>query len=163
TMWLFGRIPKGLIPETDTDQMRVTLESAQGTSYYQMAKYTQQAADILRRDPNIETVSVSIGGGYNNRANTGLGLVPLKPPKERDRPVTQIIDKLRPKMAAITGLRVFMSAPSAIRVGGRMSRSQYQFTLQSPDTAELYTQAQRFEREMARLPALTDVSTDLQV
>src|SRR5262249_24761251 len=150
TAWLFGRIPKGLIPETDTDQMYVNLDGPQGISYYQMAKYTQQVADILRQDPNIEAFNASIGGSFNTRANSGRLFAQLKSRKQRDLHVTQIIEKLRPKMAGITGLRVFMSAPSAIRVGGRMSKSQYQFTLQSPDTSELYAQAQGFEREMAR-------------
>ena len=128
-----------------------------------MAKYTQQVSDILRQEPNIEAFSASIGGGFNTGANTGRMWVQLKPRKQRAMHVTEIIDKLRPKMAAVVGLRVFMTAPTSIRVGGRPGKSQYQFTLQAPTTDELYVQAAAFEREMARLPALTDVSSDLQI
>jgi HAE1 family hydrophobic/amphiphilic exporter-1 len=163
TIWLFGKVPKGLIPETDTDSMYVSTEAAQGTSYYQMAKYSQQIAEILRQDPNVEGFQSSIGGQHNTGANTGRMMVQLKPRRQRDLHVTQIIEKLRPKFAPLTGMRVFLTAPSAIRIGGRMSRSQYQYTLQGPDTADLYVQAQRFEREMVRLPAVTDISSDLQV
>ncbi len=163
TIWLFGRIPKGFIPETDTGQMYVNLDAAQGTSYYQMAKYQKQVADILRQDPDVETFMASIGGNFNTGANTGRMFVQLRPRQQREAHVTQIIDRLRPKFAPLTGVRVFMNAPTAIRIGGRMSRSQYQFTLQGPDTEELYAQAQRFERQMARLPAITDVASDLQL
>src|SRR5712692_1009111 len=98
TGWLFSRVPKGLIPEHDTDQLSVSLEGPQGVSYYQMAKYTQQVSDILRQDPNIEAFSASIGGNFNTGANTGRMWVQLKPRKQRAMHVTEIIEKLRPKM-----------------------------------------------------------------
>ena len=163
TGWLFVKIPKGFIPEQDTDQMYVNTEAAQGTSYYQMAIYQRQVADILRADPNIETFMSSAGGSFNTGANSGRMFVQLKPRKQRKMHVTEIIERLRQQVSNIPGMRVFMTAPSSIRIGGRMSKSQYQFTLQGPDTEDLYRQSQRFEREMARLPALLDVTTDLQI
>ncbi len=162
TAYLFLIIPKGFIPEQDSDSMQVSIEAGQGTSFYQMAKYQTQVAEVLRKDPNIETFMSSIGG-WNSGANTGRMHVQLKPRKQREMHVTQIIDRLRPQMAALPGVRVFVTAPSSIRIGGRMSRSQYQFTLQAPETDELYGQAQTFERAMARLPAVRDVSSDLQI
>jgi HAE1 family hydrophobic/amphiphilic exporter-1 len=105
----------------------------------------------------------SIGGSFNTGANTGRMFVQLKPRREREQHVTEIIERLRPRFGALPGVRVFVSAPSAIRIGGRHSRSQYQFTLQGPDTNDLYAQAQRFERLMAGLPLVTDVSSDLQI
>ena len=142
----FLKVPKGFIPDQDTDQMYASTEATQGTSYYQMAKYQQQVADILRADPNVETFMSSIGGNFNTGANTGRMFMQLKPRKQRELSVNQLIEKLRPKMATVVGARVFLSAPSSIRIGGRMSRSQYQFTLQGPETEELYVQAQRFEQ-----------------
>jgi hydrophobic/amphiphilic exporter-1 (mainly G- bacteria), HAE1 family len=163
TAWLFIKVPKGFIPDQDTNQMYASTEASQGTSYYQMAKYQEQVADILRADPNVETFMSGIGGSFNAGANTGRMWMQLKPRKQRELHVTQIIEKLRPKLASVVGARVFLTAPPAIRIGGRMSRSLYQFTLQAPDTDDLYTQAQRFETEMARLPSITDVSSDLQL
>jgi HAE1 family hydrophobic/amphiphilic exporter-1 len=163
TAWLFIKVPKGFIPDQDTNQMYASTEASQGTSYYQMAKYQEQVADILRADPNVETFMSGIGGSFNAGANTGRMWMQLKPRKQRELHVTQIIEKLRPKLSSVVGARVFLTAPPAIRIGGRMSRSLYQFTLQGPDTDDLYTQAQRFETEMARLPSITDVSSDLQL
>ncbi len=163
TWWLFLKVPKGFIPDQDTDQLYASTEATQGTSYYQMATYQHQVADILRTDPNVETFMSSIGGNFNTGANTGRMWMQLKPRKQRELSVNQLIERLRPKMANVVGARVFLSAPSSIRIGGRMSRSQYQFTLQGPETEELYVQAQRFEQEMTRLPSITDVSSDLQL
>ena len=163
TYWLFLKVPKGFIPDQDTDQMYTSTEATQGTSYYQMAKYQEQVADILRADPNVETFMSSIGGNFNTGANTGRMFMQLKPRKQRELSVNQLIEKLRPKMAGVVGARVFLSAPPSIRIGGRMSRSQYQYTLQGPETDELYVQAQRFENAMTRLPSITDVSSDLQL
>jgi HAE1 family hydrophobic/amphiphilic exporter-1 len=89
--------------------------------------------------------------------------VQLKPRRQRDLHVNQLIEKLRPKMGGMVGARIFLTAPSAIRIGGRMSRSQYQFTLQGPDTENLFSQAQKLEHEMGRLPSITDISSDLQL
>ncbi|HEU5202219.1 MAG TPA: efflux RND transporter permease subunit, partial [Nitrospira sp.] len=163
TYWLFLKVPKGFIPDQDTDQMYASTEATQGTSYYQMAKYQEQVANILSADPNVETFMSSIGGNFNTGANTGRMFMQLKPRKQRDLSVNQVIEKLRPQLANVVGARVFLSAPSSIRLGGRMSRSQYQFTLQGPETEELYVQSQRFEQEMIRLTSITDVSSDLQL
>jgi HAE1 family hydrophobic/amphiphilic exporter-1 len=163
TAWLFVKVPKGFIPDQDTDQLYVNTEGMQGISYYQMVKYHEQLAAILRADPNIESFMSSTGGMFNTGANAGRFFVQLKPRKQRELNVMQIIEKLRPKVSNMPGLRVFMTAPPSIRIGGRMSKSQYQFTLQGPDTQELYRQAQKFEPEMARLPALLDVTSDLQI
>jgi HAE1 family hydrophobic/amphiphilic exporter-1 len=163
TYWLFLKVPKGFIPDQDTDQMYASTEATQGTSYYQMAKYQQQVADMLRADPNVETFMSSIGGNFNTGSNTGRMFMQLKPRKQRELSVNQLIEKLRPQMASVVGARVFLSAPPSIRIGGRISRSQYQFTLQGPETEDLYVQAQRFEHEMTRLPSITDVSSDLQL
>ena len=163
TVYLFGVVPKGFIPDMDNDSMNVTVEAAQGTSFYQMARYQQRVGEILRHDPNVDSVMVSAGGGFNSSANSGRVMVQLKPRRQRKLTVFQIVESLRPKLAVVNGVRAFPSVPAAIRVGGRMSKSQYDFTLQSPDTAELYRQASQFERVVGRLPGLQDVTSDLQV
>jgi hydrophobic/amphiphilic exporter-1 (mainly G- bacteria), HAE1 family len=163
TAWLFNVVPKGFIPETDIDQMNVTVEAAQGTSFYQLADYEQRVAEILREDPNVDTFMASAGGQFNSGANSGRMMIQLKPRRQRDKNVFQVVDELRPKLARIQDVRAFATVPAAIRIGGRMSKAQYDFTLQAPDTQQLYREGQRFEREVAKLPGLADVTSDLQI
>ncbi len=163
TGYLFIKVPKGFIPDQDNDSMAVITEAAQGTSYYQMAKYQQRVSEMIASDPNIESFMSSTGGGFGATSNQGRMWVQLKPRKQRDLNITQIIEKLRPKVANFPGMRVFMTVPPTIRIGGRPSKTAYDFTLQGPDTQDLYVQAQKLEREMARLPGLVDVTTDLQI
>jgi len=162
TVFLFSKVPKGFIPDQDNDQVSVIAEAAQGTSYYQMARYQQRAVEILRSEPNVETVMSSVGGSMSG-AGTARMFVQLKPRAQRSLHVTQIIEKLRPRLSGFPGVRVFMTVPPTIRVGGRMSKSSYEFTVQAPDTTELYRQAERLEREIARLPGVQDVTTDMQM
>ena len=163
TIYLFGKVPKGFIPDTDNDSMNVTVEAAQGTSYYQMVQYVNRVSNILRRDPNVESFMSSVGGGMGSSGNQSRMNVILKPRKERALAVNEVINKLRPRLSGFPGFRVFMTAPPSIRIGGRQSKSAYDFTVQGPDTGELYKQAINLEREIAKLPALADVTTDLQI
>ncbi len=163
TGWFYVIVPKGFIPDTDNDNFNVQTEAAQGTSYYQMVKFQQALAKILVQDPDIETFYSSTGGGFGGAANTGRFMVNLRPRRQRAATVNDIVNRLRPKVSAFPGLRVYLSIPQAIRVGGRMSKSSYDFTLYGPDTQELYAQAPKLERIVARLPGLTEVSSDLQI
>jgi len=158
TVYLFGAVSKGFIPDEDNDSMMVTIEAAQGTSYYKMVDYVQRVAAILRRDPNISSFMSNA-----DTTNTPRFWVQLKPRKMRALALTQIIAELRPQLSGFPGVRVFLVAPPSLRFGGHQTKSAYDFTLQGPDTAELYKQAQRLEREIAKLPGLVDVTTDLQV
>jgi HAE1 family hydrophobic/amphiphilic exporter-1 len=163
TGWFYVIVPKGFIPDTDNDTFNVQTEAAQGTSYYQMVRYQQAVARVLVQDPDIETFFSSTGGGFGGGSNTGRFFVNLKPRREREASVTEIVNRLRPKVSSFPGLRVFISIPQAIRVGGRMSKSSYDFTLFGPDTEQLYSEAQKLERLIARVPGLTEVSSDLQI
>ncbi len=165
TGYLYTAVPKGFIPDTDNDNFSVQTEAAQGTSYYKMLKYQEMVAKILIQDPNIDTFYSSTGGmgGYSGASSTGRFMINLKPRRQRELSVTEIINRLRPKVSNFPGLRVFMTVPQAIRIGGRMSKSGYDFTLYGPDTQELYAEAPKLERLMARLPGLLDVSSDLQI
>ena len=105
----------------------------------------------------------STGGGWGSTSNQGRMMVQLKPRKQRALGVNEVIEQLRPKISGFPGVRVFMTVPSTIRIGGRMSKTAYDFTLQGPDTQDLYRNAQVLEREMVKLPGLRDVTTDLQI
>ncbi len=166
TVYLFDRVPKGFIPDQDSDQMSVNTEALQGTSYPRMNEMQQRIARIVADDPNVDNFMSSSGGGSMFGAggsNTGRMYVSLKPRKERELSVTEIIGKLRPKLNQLPGIRAFMSAPQMVRLGGRSSKSQYEFTLQGPDTLELYRQGQKLEKELAKVPALAEITSDIQV
>jgi HAE1 family hydrophobic/amphiphilic exporter-1 len=164
TVWLFARIPKGFIPDMDNDQLSVTTEMAQGTSYVKMAELQKRVKDVLEQDPNVDALMSSVGGSlYGSGANTGRMFVQLKPRAERALTAAQIIEKLRPKLSGFPGVRAFVSLPAAIRLGGRVSKSSYEFTVQGPDTPEVQREAQRLEPLIARLPQVQDVTTDLQI
>ena len=164
TAYLFVKVPKGFIPDQDNDTMSVISESAQGTSYYLMTQYQQKVSEIIARDPDVESFSSSTGGGFfGSSSNQGRMYVNLKPRRQRKATVNQIIERLRPKVSNFPGIRVFMTVPPMIRFGGHPTKTAYDFTLQGPDTQELYRQAQILERAMAKIPGLVDVTTDLQI
>jgi HAE1 family hydrophobic/amphiphilic exporter-1 len=158
TAYLYVIVPKGFIPDTDNDQLNCTLEAVQGTAYEQMVLYAHQLTRILMQDPDVDTVFPMVGN-----SNTARCMIQLKPRRERDLTAAQIAQNLRPRVSRILGTRVFMTVPPAIRIGGRMSKSSYDFTVQGPDTDELYREAQKLEQEIAKIPILQDVTTDLQI
>jgi hydrophobic/amphiphilic exporter-1 (mainly G- bacteria), HAE1 family len=163
TAYLYVKVPKGFIPETDNDQIYVTTEMAQGTSFAAMSRYQQQVAQALRRDPNLDGFMSSVGGGYGGGSNTGRMFLQLKPRQQRALSSAQIIETLRPKLGRFPGVRTFMTLPPSIRIGGRSSKSTYQFTLQGPETQELYREAAKLERQLGRLPTIQDISSDLEM
>ncbi len=164
TGWLYVKVPKGFIPDTDNDMLMVTTEMAQGTSYVKMRELQAKVNAVLLRDPNVDAFMASVAGGsYGSSANTGRMFVQLKPRAERSLTAAEVMEKLRPRLGGFPGVRAFVSLPAAIRVGGRMSKSAYEFTLQGPDTSEVHREALRLERLVARLPIVQDVTTDLQL
>lgn len=163
TVWLYNVVPKGFIPDTDNDQIMVNTEAAQGTSFDQMVQYQLEIAEILNQDPDIESLMPNAGSSGFGAGNTGRVWVQLKPRRERKATAQEIMNRIRPKVSSIPGLRVFMSLPAAIRVGGRGSRSSFELTLQSPDTDQLYAEAPKLERAIARLPIVQDVNSDTQM
>jgi hydrophobic/amphiphilic exporter-1 (mainly G- bacteria), HAE1 family len=166
TVWLFERVPKGFIPDVDSDQIYVNTEMAQGTSYLAMRGYQEKINQILTTDPDIDNFMSSVGGGMmggGGGGNTGRLFVGLKPLKERKASAAEIANRLRPKLAAIPGVRAVPTLPPALRLGGRGSSSSYQVTLQAADTTQLYREGQRFEREVAKLPSVLDINSDIQM
>ena len=165
TAWLFSGMPKGFLPSIDTGQLLVFTEAAQDIGFEAMAEKQRVAANIVRNDPNIEAVAAFIGpssSGSSQTLNLGRMFVKLKPRKERLH-ADAIIQQLRPKLQSIPGLRVYIQNIPAIRIGGKVTKSEYQYTLQDADTEELYRWAPVLEAKLRSLPEFLDVTSDLQV
>jgi len=164
TIFLFYIMPKGFLPTEDTGQIFAITEAQQGISFEDMKKHQQEIADIIAQDPNVEAFMSSIGaGGPNAAANAGRIFMRLKPRSERKLSADQIIQVLRAKTAGVIGIRMFMQNLPPIRIGGVLTKSQYQYTLQGPDTDELYKAAPALEAKLRALPQLQDVNTDLLI
>ncbi|HYU54232.1 MAG TPA: efflux RND transporter permease subunit, partial [Gemmatimonadaceae bacterium] len=162
TVVLFNIVPTGFIPTQDNGQIMATTEAAQGTSFQEMAKKQQQAAAIVAQNPYLSGFMSSVGGGFGASNNQGRIFLSLKPRNERPT-ADEIVNELRPKLSGIPGLNVFMQVPPAIQIGGRSAKSQYQFTLQSPDIEALDTAAKRLEARMRTIQQIQDVTSDLQI
>ena len=165
TGYLFVAIPKGFLPSEDTGQIQGSTEAAQGISFEAMKQHQQQLAQLVLKDENVLAIMSSVGGGgpSTSTMNNGRLFIQLKPRSERRLNADQIIEELRPKLAVVPGIRIFMQNLPPIRIGGQLTRSLYQLTLQDPDTDELYAAANRLEAKMRDLPLLQDVTSDLQI
>ena len=194
TVWQFYVMPKGFLPEEDASQVFAYTEAAQGISFDSMVQHQKELAQVLLNDPNREEFFSSISGGGNSgfiwthlkdpqdrpeipsqtmlaleKKYSGVpvlgGLLHWLTPHFAHHPnVNEVIAELRPKFAHIPGISIFMQNPPPIQIGGQMTKSQYQFTLQSPDTEELYRNSVAFQQKMAReLPGLIDVTSDLLI
>jgi len=160
TIYLFGVVPKGFIPSVDTGQISGGVEFAQGVGYDNTVLRMRQIMEILKNDPNVAAFTGDSGGGRLN--------VDLKPRDQRDKTADQIIEELRPKLNRVPGVRVTLSNPPAIRIGGgpgggRGGGGNYQIALQDPDTDELYRVAPQFETGLREIAGLQDISSDLQL
>jgi len=159
TIYLFYIIPKGFLPSEDTGQMIVMTEGSQGIGFDSLVRHQQRLADTLRGSPYIDRFMSAVGTGSGNM---GRMMIRLKPRDERPH-VDSIIQELRGPLNGEPGIHAFPQNPPPIRIGGMMTKSQYQFTLQSPNTSELYSSAQEFETKLQSLPELEDVTSDLQL
>lgn len=161
---LFYIIPKGFLPADDTGQLFAFTEAQQGISFESMKAHQLALMYIISKDPNIEAFMSSIGpSGISSTGNTGRMFLKLKPRSERALSADELVQDLRPKVSQVPGIQMFIQNMPAIRIGGRITKSLYQFTLQTPDTEELYRHAAAFEAKMAALPILQDVTSDLQI
>jgi multidrug efflux pump len=161
TVQLFVKIPKGYFPQGDTDLVLGTTEASTDISFKSMSELQQQAAEIVMADPAVAGVASSIGSsGFNPSLNQGRLFFNLKPLAERGISTSEAIDRLRDKLTAVAGLRVFMVPAADLRVGGRQSKAQYQFTLWDPDIDELSRFVPQVLDRVGALPGLVDVSTD---
>ena len=164
TVYLFIAMPKGFLPNEDRDMLFSFTEAEQGISFDAMVQHQKMLAEILKNDPNIVSFMSSVGAGGPNLANnTGRMFAQLKPKNQRKKSVDEIIQELRPKLSTIPGIRAFLQNLPTVRIGGQLTKSLYQFTLQSPSVEDLYKYAPLLENKLRGLKILQDVNTDLQI
>jgi HAE1 family hydrophobic/amphiphilic exporter-1 len=163
TVVLFARAPKGFLPSEDSGQLLVFVEGPQDISFDAMVILQRQVAQILAKDPNVDAVMSFVGaGGASSSLNVGRITLNLKPFRER-KPADQVVRELRPKVANVLGAKVFVQNIPAIRIGGQITRSPYQYVMRSASVEELYHWAPIIEQKLRSLPGLVDVSSDLQI
>jgi len=164
TAALFVLVDKDFIPAGDTGQLIVNVEGPDDISITAMKARQQELAAIVAKDPNIDSFMSSVGsGGSRTTTNNGTMFLRLKPASERELDPAQIIQELRRKFARIPGIRAYIQNPPAIQVGGRQSKAQYQYTLQSVDLDALYAASGKVERAFGALPGFQDVTSDLDL
>src|SRR5438105_6019854 len=162
TAWLIVAIPKGFFPSEDTGMIFGFTQASPDVSFMGMADLQQRAAAVVMQDPAVATAGSAIGGSGSSGINTGRMFISLKPRGERGLSEAQVIQRLRPKLAQVPGITTFLQPVESIRIGGRLSRTQYQYTLQDVDIAELNEWAPKLEEKLKSVPGLQDVASDLQ-
>jgi multidrug efflux pump len=163
TVFLFIQVPKGLFPQQDNGMLTGFTEAPQDVSYLAMKERQTAINAVLQKDPAIENVVSFIGGGPGGGAgNTGVVIVTLKPRPPRRLNADDVINRLRPQLAKVPGIVCYLQAQQDVRVGGRISRTQYQYTLQDADLNELNTWGPRVLERLKKIPDLTDVASDQQ-
>ncbi len=163
TVWLYIVIPKGFFPREDTGLLLGITEAATDTSFQAMSERQRRVAAIVREDPAVDYVNSTVGaGGPNATTNYGRMFVVLKPKTQRD-PANVVTQRLRQKATTVPGMQVFFQSIQNINIGGRITKSEYQYTLQSGDTEALYRIAPEMRDKLAKLDGLRDVTTDLYI
>ncbi len=163
TGYLFVKIPKGFFPQQDTGIIFGTTVAGQDVSFPQMYKLQEQVGRIVQADPAVDTMAMGLGVGVGNASqNYGRMFVSLKPRDERNVDAFQVIARLRAKLAAVTGINVFLQAAQDVTVGARFALTQFQYTLQDADSDELNAWAPKLLVKLQSLPELRDVGTDQQ-
>ncbi len=161
--YVFGTlIPKGFLPIEDNSQIFAFTEAAEGISFDSLVEHQKALASIVQKEPAIEAFFSSAGARGISGSNSGVIFMHLKPRKERP-PADELIQQLRPKLSQVPGMRAFLQIPPSIRIGGQLTKSLYQYTLQGANTDELYRVAPLLEAKMRTLPGFQDVTSDLQI
>jgi HAE1 family hydrophobic/amphiphilic exporter-1 len=160
---LFARAPKGFLPSEDSGQLFCFTEAAQDISFEAMAELQKQVVEVIRRDPNVEAVMSFVGAGGNNASvNLGRITITLKPFGQR-KPAEMVVRELRPRLQGFVGIKAFLQNVPAIRIGGQLTKSPYQYVVQGASTEQLYEWAPRIEARLRSVPSLVDVASDLQI
>jgi len=162
--WLYDRIPKGFFPEEDIGQIQASTEASEDISFNAMQVLQEQAAAIVRNDPAVASVSAALGagGGGGNAVNTGRMFINLKARGERP-PMKEVVEGLRKKLRAVPGLAVYLRPVQNLQLGGRQSKSRYQFSLQSVAAGELNSWASKLQEKLRGDPMFRDVTSDSQL
>jgi len=161
SVYLFVLIPKGFFPQQDVGLITATSEASQDISFEAMKSRQEALSKIVMEDPDVATVAMAIGGS-GRAGNNGNLYITLKPRDERKASAQQVIARLRPKLAKVEGARLYMQAAQDVRLGGRPTRTQFEFTLQDANLDELNEWAPKILAKMQTLPELRDVATDQQ-
>jgi HAE1 family hydrophobic/amphiphilic exporter-1 len=161
SVYLFIVIPKGFFPQQDNGLITATSEASQDISFAAMQSRQEELSKIVMADPAVATAAMAIGGS-GRAGNNGNMFITLKPRNERDASAQQIIARLRPKLEKVQGARLYMQAAQDVRLGGRPTRTQFEFTLQDANLDELNEWAPKILAKMQTLPQLRDVATDQQ-
>ena len=163
TAFLFWYIPKGFLSSDDTGQFIGYTEGLPGVSFAEMVRHQKEATDLIRAHPAVAGVSSTVGTSDASPAgNSGNLLVLLKPRSDRKKDVDAVIEDLRPRLARVPGIKVYLQNPPSVSIGGQVTRSPYQLTLQGSDRAELARVTEDLEAKVKKLPGILDVTTDLQ-
>ena len=169
TIHMFNIVPTGFVPDQDNDSMFINLQAAQGTSFYDMAKWTQQVADIVIRNKYVDSFMAFVGGGPGGgggggSANNGRIMVQLVPRRSRDLTAQQIAQQLRPLLLRFPGFRGFIGLPPSLNIGGRMGNQNFSIMMQSMNTDDLYKWGPVLEQAIAsEVRDVQDVSTDMEM
>jgi HAE1 family hydrophobic/amphiphilic exporter-1 len=161
SLYMFDIIPKGFFPQQDVGLITATSEAAQDISFADMKRHQEELGKIAQADPDVASVAMAIGGS-GRAGNNGNVFITLKPRDERSANAQQIIARLRPKLEKVKGARLFMQAAQDVRLGGRPTRTQFEYTLQDANLDELNQWAPKILARMQTLPDLRDVATDQQ-
>jgi len=163
TIWLYVIIPKGLLPQQDTGLIVGETDAAQSISFKAMVERQRLIAEIVRKDPDVVSVASFVGAGtVNATANTGHLYINLKPRDQRKASASAIIDRLRDATKDVEGVALFMQAVQDVQIDSRVSRTQYQYTLEDADEAELSEWSTKLLNKLRALPDLVDLATDQQ-
>jgi multidrug efflux pump len=162
TMWLFTKVPFGLFPQQDTGMLNGSSLGPQDISFPAMKAREEQLNAIVMKDPDVAHVVASIGGFGASTGNSGNMFISLKDLPERKSTADEVIARLRPKLAQVQGINLFLQAVQDVRVGGRSARTQYQYTLQDANLTELDTWVPKISAALRKLPELKDVNSDQQ-
>ena len=163
TAELFREAPKGFLPSEDSGQLFCFVEGPQDISFTAMSDVQRQVANIIAQDPNVDAAMSFVGAtGFSPSLNIGRITITLKPFKDR-KPADEVVKGLRPKLANVLGAKVFIQNVPAIRIGGNLTKSPYQYVMRSATTDELYQWAPLIEQKLRSLPGLIDVTSDLQI
>jgi HAE1 family hydrophobic/amphiphilic exporter-1 len=164
TVYFFIVIPKGFFPQQDTGMITGISEAGQDVSFEEMKRRQQALGEIIGNDPAVATYAMAIGnGGSTPTLNNGRFFITLKPKSERDATASQVIARLRPKLEKVEGARLFLQASQDVNIGGRLARTQFQYTLQDSNPDELNEWAPKVLEKLKSIPTLRDVATDQQM
>jgi len=161
-VYLYIAIPKGFFPQQDTGRLNGSIVADQATSFQAMQRKIQRLAAIVQQDPAVATVLAFTGGGGGTTTNTGRVFISLKPLAQRKASADDVINRLRPKLGAVPGATLFLQAVQDVRIGGRQSNAQYQYTIQSDNLQQLDHWGPILLKSMKGIHQLTDVNSDAQ-